>query len=58
MSCLNKRNNRFETKDGEFYHYDTPCTIDNELNMFREAGFKNSLVRWRGGNTTIVENIK
>ena len=45
-------------KDGEFYHYDTPCTIDNELNMFREAGFKNSLVRWRGGNTTIVENIK
>lgn len=23
----------------EFYHYDTPCTLDNQIRMLKEAGF-------------------
>ncbi len=23
----------------EFYHYDTPCTLDNQIKMLKEAGF-------------------
>ena len=26
--------------DGEFYHYDTPCTIENQLKMLRLAKFE------------------
>jgi hypothetical protein len=28
--------------DGEFYHYDTPCTISNQVDMLKQAGFKMS----------------
>lgn len=40
--------------DGEFYHYDTPCTIDNQIKMFSEAGFKTVKMVWRVENTTII----
>lgn len=26
-------------QDGEFYHFDTPCTIDNQIAMLKKAGF-------------------
>lgn len=45
-------------KDGEFYHYDTPCTVSNEISMFKKVGFKVSKMVWRFSNTTIIENIK
>lgn len=41
-------------KDGEFYHYDTPCTIINQINMLLRAGFKKAEMNWRVGNTTII----
>lgn len=40
--------------DGEFYHYDTPCTIDNEIEMLSKAGFKTAKMSWRVENTTII----
>ncbi|HBF39103.1 MAG TPA: class I SAM-dependent methyltransferase [Firmicutes bacterium] len=39
---------------GEFYHYDTPCTIDNQLKMLRMAEFEKVEMVWRMENTTIV----
>ncbi len=40
--------------DGEFYHYDTPCTIDNQIKMLNEAGFKAVKMNYRMDNTTII----
>ena len=40
--------------DGEFYHYDTPCTIENQLKMLRRAKFEKVEIVWRLENTTIV----
>ncbi|OPJ60157.1 class I SAM-dependent methyltransferase [Clostridium chromiireducens] len=40
--------------DGEFYHYDTPCTIDNQIMMLSKAGFKTVKMNFRVGNSTIV----
>jgi tRNA (cmo5U34)-methyltransferase len=40
--------------DGEFYHYDTPCTIDNQLKMLHLAKFEKVEMVWRLENTTII----
>lgn len=40
--------------DGEFYHFDTPCTIDNQLKMLRTAKFEKVEMVWRIENTTII----
>lgn len=40
--------------DGEFYHYDTPCTIDNQIKLLSEAGFKAVKMNCRMDNTTII----
>jgi cyclopropane fatty-acyl-phospholipid synthase-like methyltransferase len=40
--------------DGEFYHYDTPCTINNQIIMLKKAGFKNVKKIWREESTTII----
>ena len=48
---IRKENN---ISDGEFYHYDTPCTIDNQLKMLRIAKFEKVDMVWRKENTTIV----
>jgi len=40
--------------DGEFYHFDTPCTIDNQIAMLLEAGFSTAEMVWRKGNTTMI----
>jgi len=39
---------------GEVYHYDTPCTIDNQLKMLRMAKFERVEMVWRRGNTTMI----
>ncbi|MDL2310401.1 class I SAM-dependent methyltransferase [Peptostreptococcaceae bacterium OttesenSCG-928-C18] len=44
--------------DGEFYHYDTPCTIKNQINMLFLAGFTHVEQIWRKENTTIVVAYK
>lgn len=38
----------------EFYHYDTPCTIDNQIKMLRLASFEEASMVWREENTTII----
>ncbi|MGB7603877.1 MAG: class I SAM-dependent methyltransferase [Lutisporaceae bacterium] len=40
--------------DDEFYHFDTPCTVDNQLKMFRKANFQKVEMIWRIENTTII----
>ena len=39
---------------GTFCHYDTPCTIENQLRLFREAGFSRVEVVYRQENTTMI----
>jgi len=40
--------------DGEIYHFDTPCTIDNQIEMLSKVGFKTAKMSWRVENTTII----
>lgn len=40
--------------EGGFYHYDTPCTIDNQIKLLTKAGFKVVKMHWRMENTTII----
>ena len=40
--------------DNGEYHYDTPCTIDNQLKMLSAAGFTNVREVWRNNNTVII----
>lgn len=40
--------------EAEFYHYDIPCTIDNQIKLLESAGFKNVKMMWRQENTTII----
>jgi tRNA (cmo5U34)-methyltransferase len=44
--------------EGDFYHYDTPCTIDNQIKILSKAGFKNVKMNWRVKNTTIIVSEK
>ena len=36
------------------YHYDTPCSVDNQEKMLLEAGFRNVKEVWRNGHTVIL----
>ncbi len=40
--------------ENEFYHFDTPCTIENQILLFENAGFENVRKVFRMGNTTII----
>ena len=40
--------------ESEFYHYDTPCTIENQIGMLDSAGFQNIEKVFRMENTTIL----
>lgn len=42
----------------EFYHYDIPCTIDNQILLLKNAGFLNVENKFRQGNTTIIAAYK
>lgn len=44
--------------DDEFYHYDTPCTVDNQLAMLKKAGFTDVKMVFRQENTTIIMGRK
>ena len=39
---------------GEYYHFDTPCTINNQITMLRKAGFGEVTHVWREGGTSII----
>lgn len=40
------------------YHYDTPCTVPNQVKMLYDAGFSNVEIMHRFGNTTVLKCIK
>ncbi|MCL2671384.1 MAG: bifunctional GNAT family N-acetyltransferase/class I SAM-dependent methyltransferase [Clostridiales bacterium] len=40
--------------DGELYHFDTPCTTENQIQLLIAAGFANAKAVWRRGSTSIV----
>ncbi|MDE7301816.1 MAG: class I SAM-dependent methyltransferase [Oscillospiraceae bacterium] len=40
--------------ENEFYHYDTPCTIENQIKMLLTAGFASAEKVYRVENTTII----
>ena len=40
--------------ENEFYHYDTPCTVENQIKMFKAADFANAEKVFRVENTTII----
>jgi ubiquinone/menaquinone biosynthesis C-methylase UbiE len=40
--------------ENEFYHYDTPCTLSNQIFMLKNAGFCNVEMVFRVENTTIL----
>jgi tRNA (cmo5U34)-methyltransferase len=37
-----------------FYHYDTPCTVENQINMLLKAGFDKVNKVWQSGATNIL----
>lgn len=41
-----------------FYHYDTPCTVENQTKMLYAAGFKSVEKLWQQGNTVILSAKK
>lgn len=51
-------NDRIRKEQGvaveEFYHYDTPCTVDNQMSLLREAGFISVEPVFRMENTTML----
>lgn len=40
--------------EDEFFHYDTPCTIENQIEMLKAAGFKTVKQIFRIENTTML----
>lgn len=55
LSELKKAQN---IKDTEFYHYDTPLTINNELDALKTAGFLNISVLKSWGATSVIKASK
>lgn len=41
-----------------FYHYDTPCTPQHQMEMLKTAGFKSSKQVFHQGNTTMLLSCK
>lgn len=40
------------------YHYDTPCTVPNQIKMLYDAGFSNVEITHRFGNTIVLRCTK
>lgn len=47
-----KREQRLDA--GREYHYDTPCTVENQKKKLRNAGFQRVRQVWRKGNTVVL----
>lgn len=41
-----------------FFHYDTPCTVGNQVRLLHAAGFARAESLWREGNTTLLRAEK
>ena len=44
--------------EGEFYHFDIPCTVENQKKLFLQAGFLAVDEVWRSGKTAIIVGRK
>ncbi|MCL2065259.1 MAG: class I SAM-dependent methyltransferase [Candidatus Cloacimonetes bacterium] len=42
----------------EIYHFDTPCTVKNQIMMLQKAGFINVKEEWRDKNAVKIRAIK
>lgn len=54
FSEYEKRQKQMGIGENEFYHFDTPCTIENQIKMFTIAGFETVKKVFRMENTTII----
>jgi len=43
-----------DLQNGELYHFDTPCTVENQIKLFLSSGFAGVKKVWKKGNTTII----
>lgn len=41
-----------------FLHYDTPCTVSNQMELLEEAGFVGVELLWKEGNTKLIRGFK
>lgn len=55
---LNRLKREQGLPDGEFYHYDTPLTVEHERQALLEAGFAQAEIMGRWGNTATLKAIK
>ena len=44
--------------ESQFIHYDTPCTIENQMMLLRKAGFCDVKKAWKFKNTVIITSKK
>lgn len=49
-----ERLKREQKLGGGYFHYDTPCTIKNQISMLHKAGFSSVTQVFRDGNTVIL----
>jgi tRNA (cmo5U34)-methyltransferase len=49
-----RRRRDMKIPPGEFYHFDTPCTIDNQITLFKQAGFSSAEMMFRMKRLTII----
>jgi len=54
LERLKKEHNLY---DGNFYHYDTPLTVENQVKLLESAGFGDIKVVWHLENETMGEII-
>lgn len=48
----------FNLSPQDLYHYDTPCTVQNQIKLLKKAGFFRVEQTFRAGNTTILFSEK
>lgn len=55
---LAAENRALRARDGiaedEYYHFDTPCTVDTQIRLLQAAGFQSVEMVWRHENTTMI----
>lgn len=56
FSELNRIRNEKNIGKNELVHFDTPCTIENQIIMFKSAGFKESKKVWQKAQMAIILN--
>lgn len=45
-------------EESVFLHYDTPCTVENQMSLLEAAGFEQVTLLWEEGQTKMIRGIK